>query len=57
MGWPYPLPIRLEVEFAVGLGESIEEVRALDGLRTVDLADLGHLGQGRQAAPLQGVLQ
>src|SRR5215831_4037739 len=43
---PDPLPIRLEVELAVGLGEAVEEVGALESLRTVDPADLGDLGQG-----------
>src|SRR5215472_15466121 len=39
VGRPDPLPIRLEVELAVGLGEAVEEMRALEGQRAVNPAN------------------
>src|SRR5215472_4162299 len=56
VGRPDSLPIRLEVELAVGLREAVGEVCALEGERSVDPADLGHLGQRREAAAAQGIV-
>ena len=54
---PDLLPVRLEVELAVGLREALEEVRTLEGQGAIDPADLGHLGQRRLAAAPQPVVQ